>query len=498
MTHRIHRSRLGSALKLGTVLSLAWSGAASAQTYTQGVADGFVLPTEAVSPSTGLQTWVAANYPIPGIRPYDQTGADRYFATTFPNLTQNGRICGATLRMTVRNGGANDSMGLWFVGPGGTFVATGWGESLVNLGIPFPNTGTVVLNLAALPGTGVTNLIPTLNAQGFLDIIVQDDSAVDSATLVITPCRRDVFIKDIPADVGVEPGAYGGTPIWMSPDIRVCTTPGCVGNQNPEFGQTNYVYVKLNNVGTPSAPLPQSTTGTLRVYYTGSGGAALWPSSWATINSITVSIPPGVTEVMVPWNSVPAPGHYCLLARWDSPTFDPMTFPELINSNTLLNTERNNNLAWRNVNVVNLSPLRPAATFDFRVLNVLAQRATLLDLLVRVPGQASFISRGEVLLNVPAELWQTWSRKGEGFEVVGNGLLRITNPGGARLIGLTLGAGKEAHFTLTLKAQAGTAAEKFELQLVQLSETEESKGQVVEVGGVGFDINVGPEGQDGK
>lgn len=490
MNHPLHRSLLGSVLKLSTVLALAWSGAAGAQTFTQGVTDNFTLPTEPVSPSPGLQTWVAANYSIPGIRQFDEQGADRYFATTFSNLTTGGRICGATLRMTVRSGGSNDSMGLWFVNPSGAFAAPGWGESLTNLGIPWLSTGVVALNLASLPGTG-TNLLPTLNAQGYLDVIVQDDSAVDSATLVITRCRTDVFIRDIPSDVGVEPGSYGSTPIWMSPDIRVCQNAGCPGNENPEFGQTNFVYVKLNNVGTPPFPTPAPTSGTLKVYYTASGGAAVWSTSWTLINTVAVSIPVGITEVQVPWTSVPAPGHYCLLAVWEGPT-DPISFPLLPGSNTLVSTAQNNNLAWRNVNVVNLSPLRPAASFDFRVLNVLAERSSRLELEVRpAAGQASFIERGQVLLKLDDALWAKWSRRGTGFEIVGEGLVRITDLEGARLTDLVLAPGAEAHATVTFQADVGDQTETFEMQVVQHSESAATGDKVVEQGGVSYAITLG-------
>jgi hypothetical protein len=130
----------------------------------------------------------------------------------------------------------------------------------------------------SLPGGG--NLIPTLNAQGFLDVIVQDDSAVDFISLAVTPCRRDVYMKDNAPDFGAEPSS---PTVWSSPDIRICQTPGCVGNQNPEYGQTNYVYVKLRNTG-PNAPWGNGpAAGTLRLYYTASGGGALWDIHWTPI-----------------------------------------------------------------------------------------------------------------------------------------------------------------------------------------------------------------------
>ncbi|MBU8895172.1 hypothetical protein KRR26_06125 [Corallococcus sp. M34] len=492
MPHSLHRPHLGTALTLLAVVTFAWGGAAQAQTYTGGIADNFVAPTEPTSPSAGLLAWIAANYPNPGSRPYDSMVIDQYFGTTFPGLTRNGRICGATLRTTVRNGDTNDSLGLLFMGPAGTPLATGWGDSLVNLGVPFGATGTITLNLASLPGGA--NLLPTLNAQGFLDVIVQDDSAVDFITLTITPCRTDVFIRDNASDVGTEPGAYGASGIWSSPDIRVCQMPGCVGNQNPEFGQPNTLYVKLNNSG-PNAPVGNPGVGTLMLYYTASGGGALWNADWNFIGSLNVTVPAGAVgyEVPVTWNTVPAPGHYCLLARWVSVS-DPMTFAELIPSNTVNNTIRNNNIAWRNVNVVNLNPLIASQDFDFRVRNVLRERASAASLEVRVPAGPSFLDRGQITLTLPPELWSTWSRKGTGFQVIGEGIVRVTSPSGARLDGLQLAPQAAPFVRVTFSAAAdvrAAPAQPFTVQVVQYAETDETPGQVIEVGGVGYDISLG-------
>jgi hypothetical protein len=461
---------------------------AQAQVFTSGSADNFAAPPEPSSPSAGLLTWISANYPVPGSRQYDEAHADQYFATTFSGVTKRGSICAASLRLTVRNGHYNDGIGLWFIGPNGTSVANGWGSDLASLGAAVGTTQTLVLNLAALPGA--IDLLPTLNSQGFLDVILQDDTAVDSITLSLTPCRFDVYMKDNPPDTGVEPGAG---PVWMSPDIRVCQTAGCFGHQNPAFGQTNYVYVTLRNSG-PNAVPPQQALGTLQVFYTASGGAAQWPADWTLINTLpNVSLAASQTlEFMVPWNSVPQPGHYCLLARWVAPSGDPMTFAET--TNTLLNTERNNNLAWKNVNVVRITPSQPSQSIDFRVRNLEQAMAVPAHLEVRIPRTSrSFIDRGQVLLQLDARLWASWSREGSGFRIEREGLLRIVDPTGAKLLNLKLEAGAAQLATLHFSAVAADVEEVFEVQLVQHSATEASRGEIVEVGGVGYQLSVGPD-----
>ncbi|MFY2557803.1 hypothetical protein ACN469_09265 [Corallococcus terminator] len=489
--HSHPRTTFSSAITLLALAAFTWGGTAQAQTFTHGIADNFAAPTEPVSPSAGMLNYIAANYGFPGSRAFDDLSFDRWFATTFTNLRRNGPICGATLRMTVRNQGGNDSMGLMFMGPAGTPLAAGWGDSLVNLGVALNTTGTINLNLAALPGA--VNLIPTLNAQGFVDVIVQDDSGVDSVTLIVTQCRVDVYSKDNTSDFGNSPTV---DPIWVSPDIRVCQNPGCVGHQNPEFGQPNYVYVTLRNNG-PLAPVGNPASGTLIVYYTGSGGAAMWPMDWATIGSTAVSIPAGATqEFMVPWTGVPAPGHYCLLTRWVSAQ-DPMTLVELNPSNTLNNTRWNNNLAWKNVNVVNLTQFAPSSEYDFRLRNLLRDAQGQAALEVRIPdrtGGPSFLERGQLILTLPQELWARWQRQGTGFEVVGERQVRIVNPNGARLEGLMLDPNGAHHVGVRFAIQATTTEQgKFAVDLVQHSASEENPTKVEEAGGVRFDITVGQQ-----
>jgi hypothetical protein len=47
----------------------------------------------------------------------------------------------------------------------------------------------------------------------------------------------------------------------------------------------------------------------------------------------------------------PGKGHFCMLARWVSAA-DPMTFAET--SDITYNVRQNNNIVWRNLNIVDL------------------------------------------------------------------------------------------------------------------------------------------------
>lgn len=160
--------------------------------------------------------------------------------------------------------------------------------------------------------------------------------------------RTDVYIKDVAADVGVEPHLL--EPLWISPDIKVCPTAvECATSQNPIVGVTNYVFVKLRNPGPYGSGVG---SGVLRVYRTTPGGGATWPTHWTEIGASSVIAAPGVTTVTIPWTGVPGPGHFCLIARWISDS-DPMTVE---GPSIPINASHNNNIAWRNVDSVLLNP----------------------------------------------------------------------------------------------------------------------------------------------
>jgi hypothetical protein len=244
-------------------------------------------------------------------------------------------------------------------------------------------------------------------------------SAVASACQNVTPRHRtDIWSKDLPADVGLEPDpALFGQPMWQSPDIwvRNNTTPG--PHQNPEYGQVNYVHVNVRNRSTVTA-----INAPVKVYYANASVGLSWPADWTLIGTATIaSLAPGATTEItpLPW-SPPTTGHFCLLSRIDTPQ-DPMTFAETTNVD--YNTRYNNNIVWKNVNVVDLvaNPV-VKVTFIFRNPDRLARRSRLLfrppvavaqpadpaekGLSAAVPGDVGdpFLQRGRVVMALPDKL----------------------------------------------------------------------------------------------
>ncbi|HJX29270.1 MAG TPA: S8 family serine peptidase, partial [Thermoanaerobaculia bacterium] len=165
--------------------------------------------------------------------------------------------------------------------------------------------------------------------------------------------RADAWIMDkdvplAPVDTGSEPNPDRGE-MWASNQIWVRNAAdGQTQHQNPEAGQTNHVYARIRNRG-------GATLNTVRVMvYAASASTALsWPRDWTLIGERTVAnLAAGADAVIEPvaWNP-PHAGHFCLYVRLLSDQ-DPMAFAE--GPNVFDNTRNNNNIAWRNLNVVDL------------------------------------------------------------------------------------------------------------------------------------------------
>jgi Concanavalin A-like lectin/glucanases superfamily len=171
-----------------------------------GVHDNFSTANgiEPTSQSPGLLALIqgAGNPPAD----FDATAIDRIFGQSF-TLPPGKCLAAAKLLFRVRPisgnpgpGSRNDLLRLGFVSAG-QFVGASWATyfGTGNTGLPaqltqqwtpgnFPPPGVpFVLNLAALQGG--TTLLPDLQAKGFLDVYMQDDSSMDYVDLVVRLCN---------------------------------------------------------------------------------------------------------------------------------------------------------------------------------------------------------------------------------------------------------------------------------------------------------------------
>jgi len=191
----------------------------------------------------------------------------------------------------------------------------------------------------------------------------------------------DLYIKDSSDDFGLEPNTT--TPyMWVSNNIWVRNeNDNGLEHQNPDYsanGNPNYVKIRVINKSCQTSEGNEK----LKLYWAKAATDLTWPNHWDGSMTVynpninqniplggeigTLNIPvlqPGQETILsFPWvvpnpsdyeNINSEPWHFCLLSRIVSEN-DPMASPEIWNVNT--NTKNNNNIAWKNVTVVDVLP----------------------------------------------------------------------------------------------------------------------------------------------
>jgi subtilisin family serine protease len=202
--------------------------------------------------------------------------------------------------------------------------------------------------------TGVN--VPTLAARGER----QDFALVVSGGLDFV----DLYIKDNPADQGIPPSVgtlYQSPDIWVSLDNDPTLPPAA----NPEYGQTNYVFVRVHNRGPRTA-----NNATVKLYWAKAGtnlSRPYWKTDGITVGGVAgnaqqVTVA-GRTAAGDGQSVTPAfewrppdpstytvePGHFCLFA-----TVTHADDPLLQEDVGAVGWE--DNLAWKNVDVKDVLP----------------------------------------------------------------------------------------------------------------------------------------------
>lgn len=315
-------------------------------------------------------------------------------------------------------------------------------------------------------------------------------NALAAVQLAVNRCvMQNVMIEDTqydggPVDIGSEPNVeMAGLPMWKSKSIWVRYQPdGIYGHQNPEYGQPNYVYARLWNGS--SAPM----TGDVQFWWANASTGLSWPTQWNFIGAVPLTIAGHANQdAHITWATVPHPGHFCLVALWVSAS-DPLAFPLTPDINA--DVYNNNNMAWRNVNVIDLLP-NARQRVDFIIRNLQA-KAMPINLIVRpAPNQARFLEQGQITLELEASLFDRWlsaGARGWGFKLVeGTTQVLIYDPKEAVLQDLPLEIKEESTVGATFEASPEAQLGLYPVEMVQSALVE---GKTVEQGGVAYVINV--------
>jgi hypothetical protein len=241
--------------------------------------------------------------------------------------------------------------------------------------------------------------------------------------LNLTP---DVYLRDYVGDQG-EP--HTG-PISASPDIIL--TPNAVadpqstygagsGTENSntlgfeaEAGQDNFIFVRVLNQGGQDATNVQATV------YWSAPATLVTPNMWNLVGDVTLpTVRTGEVLTVsdaITWQaaSIPAPGHYCfvgVLGDDQDPSPTPGNLASWTNFQRLITD--NNNVSWRNFNVVNNVPPSGGSgappnfvALDFLVVGAHDRaRPLAFEVVAKLPRGA------ELVLEAPDFLLDLWKRR---------------------------------------------------------------------------------------
>lgn len=266
-----------------------------------------------------------------------------------------------------------------------------------------------------------------------------EQNCPQSTTLPVDLYMKDNnFVVEYYRDRGEEPNIDDG-PMWKSKDIWVRNQADGIVNQthqNPEFGQTNYVYVCVRNRGY------ETSLGTeqLKLYWAKANTSLAWPNHWNgsmtnedgfSLGELfgTQNIPQtdaqDQTILEFAWDNVPdpddyitgqgsdVPHHFCLLSRIEA-TNDPME--NEIAGSVYANTKNNNNIAWKNLSIVDLTINSTNANGFVKVIignfNPNPRAIDLEFVLPRKHKGNPILAEAEVLVRLDEVTWDKWDNNG--------------------------------------------------------------------------------------
>lgn len=322
--------------------------------------------------------------------------------------------------------------------------------------------------------------------------------------------KVDFMIKDSREDVGEQPNNRTEY-MWTSSDIFVRNhNDGKLipVHQNPSYDgvNPNYIYVRVTNMGCQTS----SGTDTVSVNWAKANTSLDYPAYWngsvvqngvvfgGTAGSGTIPVlKPGQEALLeIPWN-VPNPQnyvqinsdpwHFCLLAEIHS-NDDPLTSPYTANPNIMVRT--NNNLAWKNITVIDVSDNTGIVSGTIAVTNPHNIPKTFYLEMVKedIETGKPIYEEAEVGLTMDSKLQAAWERGGSQSANVtkaANNSKNIATANNVILNNIDLNANEMGTLTVSFNflTQETTDKEKYRYHIIQ---KDAATGEIM--GGETFEI----------
>ena len=232
------------------------------------------------------------------------------------------------------------------------------------------------------PANGTASQNPAVDRIGVMPNL---RAIIDGAVLNIAP---DVYLRDFVGDAGdPHTGAISASPDVILRQTAVADPQGSFGEGSgtensatlgfeAEAGQDNFIYVRVRNRGGTSAVNVTATV------YWSPPATLVTPDLWTLVGTTTMpNVPNGdllTVSDAIQWPSaaIPATGHYCfvaLIGHAQDPAPAPTDFLNFDNFRLFIRA--NNNVTWRNFNVVNNVPPAAAEPPNFVPLPFMAAGA---------------------------------------------------------------------------------------------------------------------------
>lgn len=316
---------------------------------------------------------------------------------------------------------------------------------------------------------------------GFIDVMYRNFCALHPGGCS-SPSPADPAADPWMADNSQDVANNGTVPSpgthWISPDLwnrrapvtsDACvapidaygnhvTTGGAVRNcgsssdhENPEAGNTNYLYGTLRNTRPGTHGVVYAEVG---VYYALASSGLVYPADFTFIPDsrqfIALQLNAGDTTSVgpIPWQVPPLPpanDHYCLYLR----VFSVQETPPTETGNIDSDVANSNSLAWRNIKVVPPGDMSPAAFFIVRNIQkeegAINLRFELPPALVRAGGAVHF-ALDETLLRA----FEGGHAQLRGLERDREGGFVMTRATKAEIVGLRLAPKQMGHVKVSI------------------------------------------------
>jgi len=354
------------------------------------------------------------------------------------------------------------------------------GIAQANLGYRFSpfQMRTILSN----PATGTASANPAADRIGVmpdLRAIIQGD---------VVGAAPDVYLRDFPADTGdPHTGSISASPDIIARPNTVADPQGSFGEGSGtensttlgyevEAGQDNFIYVRARNRGGSDAANVTTTV------FWSPVSTLLTPDLWTLVGSRNMpNLPAGnvltvFDPITWPAAAIPATGHYCFVGLIGNAADPAPVQADFLNwDNFRLFIRANNNVTWRNFNVVNNEPDPSSDPSGFVALPFISPgapdrlRRFALEVVAKLPTGA------KAQLEVPL-YWREALMQHGPFEIdEKRQVLRIpVNPTGSRLLPEMLFPAKSrASLRLLIHIPEKYRARPYQAYVRQLFEKEE-------------------------